>query len=198
MSAVLLLSASANASHPNCSRYAFPSTSTGAGAVSCLCSALCPILPIVCLCCAVFACARSFVQMLFAFCGHLRFFKTSDLFFAVSHQSCVSAPKPTSGAQHHLFLLRLVPPAMKPNKLIKQLSGTPLLLFQAPVRRSQPTKQNKTKAFCLSLLVAVLVCIVPGCALPCCACAMTSRSSEFSVFAVVARRWLFVWCGWND
>ena len=30
----------------------------------------------------------------------------------------------------------------------KQPSGTPLLLFQAPVRRPQPTKQNKTKAFC--------------------------------------------------
>ena len=149
MSAVLFLSALINASHPNCSRYASPSTSTGAGAVPGSCSVLCSILPIVGLCCAVFACARSFVQMLFASCGHFAFFKTKALFFAVSHQSCVTARKPTSGAQHHLFML-FEPPAMMPNKLTKQLSGTPLLLFQAPVRRPQPTKtkQNKTKAFC--------------------------------------------------
>ena len=80
MNAVLLLSAFISASHPNCLRYAFPSTSTGSGAVSCSCSVLCSILPIFGLCCAVFACARSFVQILFAFCGHLRFAKRAICF----------------------------------------------------------------------------------------------------------------------
>ena len=80
MSAVLFLSVFINALHPNCSKYAFPSTSAGSGAGIELYSVLCSILPIVCLCCVVFACARSFVQMLFAFCGHLRFSKRAICF----------------------------------------------------------------------------------------------------------------------